>query len=75
MLHSHFMKPEFATKLTIGKVVEFYLDNSENYFSSYIMFNGIARNFSGFQFDDGYITEEQHNKFLSFRKASFVYAR
>ena len=39
------------------------------------MFNGIARNFSGFQFDDGYITEEQHNKFLSFRKASFGYAR
>ena len=42
--------------------------------SSDTMFVGIARNFLELQFDDGYINQEQHYKFLSFHKASFVYA-
>ena len=72
MLLSRFIQPEFVTKLTVGNVIEFYLENSENCLSSNVMFIGIARNFTELQFEDGYINQEQHNKFLSFRKASFL---
>ena len=46
MLVSRFIQPEFVAKLTVGKIITFYLENSENYLSSNIMFIGIARNFT-----------------------------
>ena len=65
MLLSRFMLLELMTKLAVGKLTMFDLENSAKYLSSDNIYICIARNFLELQFDDGDINQEHYNKFLS----------
>ena len=78
MLLGRFMKPEFVKMYRDGKLTTSDVENSDNYLNSDDMFVGVARNPLEYLYDDGEISQKQHDQFLNacliFHKTCFLYA-